>query len=171
MKSTPSGKLTCCLCGEPMFVGPGSLPQGQAAHRKCKPKKHGSWGYQTGCRCDECLAWRDSYYSTPEMLAKRRAYYKDPERRARYRAGERIRESRREAALREAPTTKFSSDDLAARLSMFAGCWICGADLSDGMHVDHVKPLSKGGPHMLSNLRPSCPDCNTRKGAQWPFAA
>ncbi|MBT2266408.1 HNH endonuclease [Rhodococcus erythropolis] len=36
-------------------------------------------------------------------------------------------------------------------------------------HLDHVKPLSAGGPHMLSNLRPSCADCNLSKGAKWPL--
>lgn len=171
-KNRPKG--SCAICHGPMHIGRGTLPQGQATCLDCRrsnPKHGTSWTYQRGCRCDECMAWRDSYHSNPEMLAKRRAYYKDPERRARYRAGERIREARREAALREAPTTKFSAEDLAARLSMFAGCWICGADISEEMHVDHVKPLSKGGPHMLSNLRPACPECNIRKGAQWPLAA
>ncbi|MGW8593542.1 HNH endonuclease [Dietzia sp. NPDC055877] len=51
---------------------------------------------------------------------------------------------------------------------MFAGCWICGSVL-DEFHVDHVKPLSKGGWHCLSNLRPCCPSCNLRKGAKWPI--
>ena len=167
-------KGACATCHKPIHIGSGSLPQGQATCLDCrrsKPKHGTSWTYQTGCRCDECVAWRDSYYSTPEMLAKRRAYYSDPGRRARYRAVERIGEARRQAALRAAPTTNFTPDDLAARLSMFAGCWICGCDLSEGMHVDHVKPLSRGGAHMLSNLRPACPTCNIRKGAIWPFRA
>ncbi|WP_349257835.1 HNH endonuclease [Iamia sp.] len=44
---------------------------------------------------------------------------------------------------------------------------MCGVEADS---IDHVKPLSKGGAHMLSNLRPSCRSCNSRKGARWPFA-
>lgn len=75
---------------------------------------------------------------------------------------------RRKATLREVPCVPFTVEQLAARLSMFAGCWMCGT--KDGpMHVDHVKPVSKGGPHMLANLRPACPPCNLSKKDQWPI--
>jgi 5-methylcytosine-specific restriction endonuclease McrA len=33
------------------------------------------------------------------------------------------------------------------------------------LHVDHVKPWSKGGPTELSNLRTACSTCNIGKGA------
>lgn len=164
-----------------MHRGPGMLPQGEAAHRRCKPELHGVARYGRGCRCEVCTGAnrvaartfreRTNYYSLPDVQARRREYYRDPQRRERYRVGERLRESRRAAVLRAAPSINFTADDLVARLSMFGGCWICGCDLSDGLHIDHVKPLSKGGSHMLSNLRPACPTCNIRKGATWPFQA
>ena len=34
-------------------------------------------------------------------------------------------------------------------------------------HVDHVKPLSKGGTYDIENLVPSCPTCNMKKGAKY----
>lgn len=43
-------------------------------------------------------------------------------------------------------------------------CWICGDPANS---VDHVKPLSRGGIHVLANLRPACVPCNSRKHAQW----
>lgn len=46
-------------------------------------------------------------------------------------------------------------------------CWICGGPADSW---DHVKPLSKGGPHVLSNLRPACRSCNSRKKDTWPFS-
>lgn len=45
-------------------------------------------------------------------------------------------------------------------------CWICG---KPAQTIDHVKPISKGGPHILANLRPACLTCNIRKNAKWPF--
>lgn len=58
--------------------------------------------------------------------------------------------------------------DLEARLAYYGGkCWICRT--AEHEHWDHVKPLSKGGAHILANLRPSCASCNTSKSDRWPF--
>lgn len=43
-------------------------------------------------------------------------------------------------------------------------CWMCG-DIADT--IDHVKPLSKGGLNILSNIRPACRSCNSSKHARW----
>ncbi len=64
---------------------------------------------------------------------------------------------------------EFTAADLELRMSMFGlACWLCGGPFE---HIDHVKPLSLGGPHMLSNLRPSCQECNARKHNTWPYSA
>jgi hypothetical protein len=39
-----------------------------------------------------------------------------------------------------------------------------------GMHVDHVKPLAKGGSHCLRNMVLLAPLDNMRKGAKYPAA-
>ena len=46
-------------------------------------------------------------------------------------------------------------------------CWYCGVSLANGkMTVDHVVPRSKGGAKKhLSNLIPSCQECNEEKGS------
>ena len=55
----------------------------------------------------------------------------------------------------------FTEKQLDARMSVFGyRCAYCGGPFE---HVDHVKPLSKGGPHCLSNLRPACAPCNGGK--------
>lgn len=62
----------------------------------------------------------------------------------------------------------YTQEQLADRMSMWNGlCWICLA--VPWQTVDHVKPLARGGPEMLSNLRPACHSCNSAKGAKWPF--
>lgn len=61
----------------------------------------------------------------------------------------------------------FTVAQLAQRLSMFPGCWICRDP--GWAEVDHVKPLIHGGAHCLSNLRPICRSCNASKAGTWPY--
>ena len=44
-------------------------------------------------------------------------------------------------------------------------CQICGASQADGvkLHVDHIKPVSKGGKTEMNNLRTLCDRCNLGK--------
>lgn len=48
-------------------------------------------------------------------------------------------------------------------------CQICGATQADGvkLHVDHIKPVSKGGKTVMSNLRTLCDRCNLGKSAKF----
>jgi 5-methylcytosine-specific restriction endonuclease McrA len=73
--------------------------------------------------------------------------------------------SRRRAKIKGAMVVAFAAKALADRMAYFGNrCWMCRGPFED---VDHVKPLSKGGLHVLSNLRPACSDCNNRKRAKW----
>jgi 5-methylcytosine-specific restriction endonuclease McrA len=40
-----------------------------------------------------------------------------------------------------------------------------------GDTIDHVKPLNKGGAHMLANMRLACRSCNSSKNDKWPYPA
>lgn len=83
------------------------------------------------------------------------------------RAYARLASQRYRARKRGATVLAVSADSLRQRLEMFGEkCWMCGAPW---VAWDHVKPLGKGGAHMLSNLRPACTSCNAGKGARWPW--
>jgi 5-methylcytosine-specific restriction endonuclease McrA len=61
-----------------------------------------------------------------------------------------------------------SAEQLLAKFAYWGNrCWICRA--TEDLTLDHVKPLSAGGAHVLANMRPACRSCNSRKGAKWPF--
>lgn len=61
----------------------------------------------------------------------------------------------------------FTPEQLQQRLAYFGNrCWICSRP---GEHADHVKPIRKGGWHMLGNIRPACATCNRRKNQTWPL--
>lgn len=48
-------------------------------------------------------------------------------------------------------------------------CYWCSKPTRRGKrHIDHIKPIAKGGAHCVFNLCCSCPDCNRRKGAKHP---
>lgn len=79
---------------------------------------------------------------------------------------ERINQRNRAIRARRIP---FTADQLAQRLAYFGGrCWMCSA-LAE--HADHVKPIKRGGWHMLANIRPACARCNRRKNQTWPITA
>ena len=73
-------------------------------------------------------------------------------------------DSKKRAKRAGAQLHQFMASELELRMSVFGfACAYCGGPFQD---VDHVKPLSRGGPHCLSNLRPSCEPCNSRKHAK-----
>lgn len=47
-------------------------------------------------------------------------------------------------------------------------CYLCGRAWAPGAEwqPEHVVPVSRGGAHILANLRVSCPTCNRAKGAK-----
>jgi 5-methylcytosine-specific restriction endonuclease McrA len=75
---------------------------------------------------------------------------------------------RRHAAIKRGVAVyQFTSEQVAAKVAFWGAlCWVCRAPYEA---IDHVKPLAKGGPHMLANLRPICTACNSRKRDRWPL--
>lgn len=63
----------------------------------------------------------------------------------------------------------YTNKQLVARLSMARGiCYLCGYEYDlENYHLDHVKPISKGGYDMLANFRPVHPECNLKKRDKW----
>ncbi len=76
-------------------------------------------------------------------------------------------DGRRWGRRHQAFTIPFTVRQLAEKMAYWGNrCWICGGPEEAR---DHVKPLAKGGAHVLVNLRPICNTCNSSKGAKWPL--
>lgn len=46
-------------------------------------------------------------------------------------------------------------------------CGICTTLIEGKFHIDHIKPLSKGGLHAVENLQLTHPKCNLSKGSKY----
>jgi len=90
---------------------------------------------------------------------------------------ERARENgRRSAGVRRArkratQVVNFTQEQFEQKMAYYGNSCYLKLDCCTGGfdEVEHVKPLSKGGPHMIANFRPACTPCNRRKYNQWPF--
>jgi 5-methylcytosine-specific restriction endonuclease McrA len=106
-------------------------------------------------------AGRARYWARPEQFRSARRAYGQL---ATVKQQNAMREALRRAKRRSVPALPFTAVQLAERMSMWAGCWMCGGPWDQ---VDHVKPINRGGPHFLSNLRPACKSCNSSKQDRW----
>lgn len=111
-------------------------------------------------------SWKQA---NPERVAAHKKAWQRRDR-DRYLDQKRANESKRRARRAMVPVIHFDKSALDARLAYYGyKCWMCKSGPYE--ELDHVKPLSKGGPHILSNLRPACKSCNQAKHANWPFLA
>jgi 5-methylcytosine-specific restriction endonuclease McrA len=140
-----------------------------------KAQTTGKFGRTAACRDCENARRRANHAADPEKERQRlRAKYAaDPARgrsysrqwrdsdRDRARAVSRKAEAKRRALKLDATT---GDVDEAALLDAFGSCYLCGHELGEDTHLDHVVPLSRGGGHCMANLRPTHATCNLRKG-------
>lgn len=71
----------------------------------------------------------------------------------------------RRARVDQAFVCDYSPEQVSSRMKYWGDkCWMCGGPFE---HIDHVKPLAKGGKDCPSNMRPACRSCNSGKCAKW----
>lgn len=81
----------------------------------------------------------------------------------------RANHQRRRARWSAVPVNDLTSDQWKEKLSGYGGlCHWCGHETGEGVHMDHVIPISRGGSHTICNVVPSCQSCNQSKGAMLP---
>lgn len=105
---------------------------------------------------------RQNYRKNAEVRKEyvRQWQRENPERKAEYLRHRRALQASRSIGV-------IGAERLAARMAYWGDrCWMCGDVATE---VDHVKPLAKGGLHVLSNLRPACKSCNSAKRDRWPL--
>lgn len=115
-------------------------------------------------RLAACAAYRKAH---PELIAAVHRSWR-LRNRDRYLANVRIICARRRVRMRQNQVGVVTAKLIAAKVAYWGDrCWMCKGPWRE---IDHVKPVAKGGAHMLCNLRPICRSCNAKKSATWPLA-
>lgn len=171
-----AGQKNCLRCGE------------KKAFEDFAPDGHRADGYRDQCKpCAQATAseWvRRNREAVRASVSARRAGW-SPERRAKANAAnaawkrdnpEKVRNyvHRRRAA--KAGTQSGPIDHDALWVECSGSCPDCGARIDRDApwgspmfaSLDHIVPLSAGGPHVQYNLRYTCLPCNLRKHAKVP---
>lgn len=61
----------------------------------------------------------------------------------------------------------FTAADVERQYAAQAGrCWHCGKALEGNYHIDHLRPLSRGGTNSANNIVCACPFCNKSKSGK-----
>jgi 5-methylcytosine-specific restriction endonuclease McrA len=124
--------------------------------------------------CGDCRqAQRDydlkKFYENPELKRKRNRIHSNPDKK---REAWRRREAKRRGSLVE----KYSEKEVLKKYG--TDCYICkrpidffaprrsgmGNNWENGLHIDHVVPISAGGSDTINNVRPTHGLCNIKKG-------
>lgn len=117
---------------------------------------------------------KDNYLASEEEKKHREEAQKQQEE-ERKRQEERQRQAKMREEARQKEEIKRERSKLSASLRYDVlkrdnfRCTICGRSAADGvtLHVDHIKPVSKGGKTEMSNLRTLCDYCNLGKSDKY----
>lgn len=114
------------------------------------------------------LESKKTAYLASEEEQRRQEEARKRQEEERKRTKEREEERRKEAIRQERSKLSASLRYDVLKRDNFR-CTICGRSAADGvtLHVDHIKPVSKGGKTEMSNLRTLCDYCNLGKSDKY----
>lgn len=152
------------------------------------PCKHGhiSTRNAKSCACHECVSeYNQKWYklNKDRAYSRQRRWVLENTERHRYllrRSADASRERGRDEynlymrSVNSSRRKKLASGDSFGEMTEWIkyqakACFYCGDYCENEFHIDHFVPISRGGPHKISNLVISCPTCNMRKGSMMPY--
>lgn len=126
--------------------------------------------------CNECRDAQNSY--DRKRFDNDPNYFRLKNKRTENKEKKRARWRKREAMRRNSHSSPYVDSDV---IDLYGNvCYICsqeidlsasrrsgiGENWQNGLHIDHVIPLSKGGPDCIENVRPAHAFCNLKKGSK-----
>lgn len=130
---------------------------------------------------DEIVSFNNRYDELQKSLKEKRLHQYEIEEKERKQAELKQKEAAQQKASREKEEERRKEAIRQERSKLSASlrydvlkrdnfrCTICGRSAADGvtLHVDHIKPVSKGGKTEMSNLRTLCDYCNLGKSDKY----
>ena len=109
----------------------------------------------------QTMAWRSK--NRERVKEVRRAWYQKNKNRLRP-SRKAAKAMRRAAGAIDAAVVSFLMNAQRGK------CAVCKASIAEGpYHLDHIKPLARGGTNQRTNLQLLCPPCNLSKSAKDPI--
>lgn len=142
--------------------------------------KSSSANRKFNCKCDNCKKWntlRNFYRNNTRIEYKKRQLQSSKKWKSNNLESGRRNESRRRALKNKNGFSIYTESQV---LELYgSSCYLCNKEIDMkasrlagrgqweyGLNIDHVMPISKGGPDTIENVRPSHVLCNIRKGAK-----
>lgn len=140
--------------------------------------KSSSANRKFNCKCDNCKKWntlRNFYRNNTRIEYKKRQLQSSKKWKSNNLESGRRNESRRRALKNKNGFSIYTESQV---LELYGSiCYLCNKEIDMkasrlagrgqweyGLNIDHVMPISKGGPDTIENVRPSHVLCNIRKG-------
>lgn len=159
-RTTCDGKCVGCRDGRYQRHGDKRRAADRKYHEANKEKRqrsHKAWVEANRERYDE---WQRAYRETNRSLLQ----IKD---RAKYRAN--VEQRKADKHRRRAVEGSYTPDDIKRIFDAQKGrCAYCPKSIKASYHIDHIRPVSKGGTSWPSNLQLTCRDCNLSKKDKLP---
>jgi len=127
-------------------------------YRQTEKGKYNQWRYN---RSNERKRSIKKYQGTPQQKATKRRFTESPKGKEKYRSYTVTRRTQKTQA-----GGYYTPEDWR-KLCKFYNfhCLKCDKKFPfKKLHIDHIKPVSKGGSSFLWNLQPLCKKCNSSKG-------
>jgi len=153
IRNHPDGKKICSECG--------AIKERTLEY--FRPDPQGQFGLRPECK--ECALNKQRM---PERVARQKAYrqsdrWKEIDRSLPRRIAKRTKGHKRRALEMNCEGYHNKKDIFKLYIEQCGLCAYCSIELDDNFHIDHVKPLSRGGSNWPDNLALSCPRCNLSK--------
>lgn len=98
------------------------------------------------------------YRKKPEWKATRKAW--EQENKGKMKIWDHAKRAKRFSAMQD--FDPITQEQWAEKVKMFKGCCAYCKKKSKNLEMEHVIPISKGGPHVIENLVPACKSCNCK---------
>ena len=162
--------VPCNRCGELMWRGEGSRPEGQSRCRTCRGIEAQPYGPRPGSvrprpavRLTIC-PWCSTEFVGRNKCCSRKCAWASAGEQQRVRALDSPHQRRCDRAKSALGLSSSERSNLLARwMRQGKSCAYCDALATT---VDHVIPLVRGGTNYEGNLVPACRSCNSRKAAR-----